>query len=97
MAYRAKLDRARHVEFASEGAFELTGYGCEQLEKETVCYGSLIHADDRDVVWDRIQKSLREKTSFKLIYRIHDREGKEKWVWEQGTPLFNESGRSHCD
>ena len=86
MAYRCHNDRNWTMEFVSKGCFALTGYSsADLLQNRTQSYGQLIHAADRDDVWNGIQQTLQEKRSFQLIYRIITAQQEEKWVWEQGV------------
>ena len=51
---------------------------------------SLIHPDDRQMVWDRVQAAIDRRTRFNLTYRIHCAGGVEKWVMETGQGIFSE-------
>jgi len=85
MAYRCANDPDWTMAFVSEGAQALTGYSRDELTgRDGVRYASLIHPADRRYVWTTIQASLAEGRSFTLEYRIHTRDGVEKWVWEKG-------------
>jgi PAS domain S-box-containing protein len=57
-----------------------------------VTYGSLIHGADRQMVWNRIQKALRDQKSFNLSYRLISADRRELWVWEQGQGIFDADG-----
>lgn len=93
MVYRCKNRKKCPMEFVSEGSLALTGYPPETFMKDgTVSYDELIHPDDREKVWKEIQKALRKGTAFQLEYRIKDAAGKEKWVWEQGQGIRDDSG-----
>jgi len=88
MAYRCSNEPDWPMEFVSEGAFDLTGYSSEQLVRgEEIEYGHLIHPDDRQMVWDAVQESVGHGSAFEIEYRIFDREGCEKWVWERGLSV----------
>jgi PAS domain S-box-containing protein/putative nucleotidyltransferase with HDIG domain len=81
------------MKFVSAGALELTGYRPEELvENRVVSYGKLIHEEDRNTVWETIQKTVKSRSKFTLEYRIVTREGLVKWVWERGQGVFAESG-----
>lgn len=90
MAYRCKNDKNWTMEFISEGCFNLTGYQSNQLvNNSSLSYTDLIHPDDRDMVWDKVQNAIKEKKSFQLVYRIITSSNKIKWVWEQGNGIFS--------
>jgi PAS domain S-box-containing protein len=92
MAYRCANDADWTVEFASEGALDLTGVPAARLMEGSVRFGDLIHPDDRTRVWDEIQAALAENRPFELTYRIVTPGGREKWVWEQGRAIPPEDG-----
>jgi two-component system sensor histidine kinase UhpB len=90
MAYRCRNDSQWRMEFVSDGCSELTGYPApELLENRGVAYGDIIHPDDRQAVWDQIQRALAERRRFQLEYRIRTAQGEERWVWEQGVGIFS--------
>lgn len=93
MAYRCRNDRDWTMEYISEGAAKLTGYAVEDLRNSTVIsYAQVIHPDDREPVWEAVQKAVRARTTFELNYRIVTAGGGVKWVWEQGCGVFSDSG-----
>jgi PAS domain S-box-containing protein len=98
MAYRCRNDEQWTAEFVSEGCLELTGYRpAELIDNQTVAYADLIHPDDQDDVWRDVQDALAEDRPFKLVYRIHTRNGREKWVWEQGRAVTTAEGQERLE
>ena len=90
MAYRCLNDKNWTMEFVSEGGIELTGYDPTDLVcNHTISYNSLIHPEDREIVWDKIQPALQKKQSFQVSYRIITKDKKEKWVFEQGIGIYS--------
>jgi len=93
MVYRCRNDQDWTMEFVSEGCQGLTGYPPEDLmENRRVAYAQLIHPADRQMVWETVQAALEKKHPFQLTYRIATASGEEKWVWEQGRPIFAPTG-----
>ncbi|MGL4408202.1 MAG: sensor domain-containing diguanylate cyclase, partial [Zoogloea sp.] len=93
MIYRGQNDRRWTIEFASEGCFELTGYTpLELVDNHTASLADLIHPEDRDYVWGFVQMRLTRREQYELNYRIVDREGRVRWVWEQGRGLYSSKG-----
>lgn len=96
MVYRCLNDPDWPVDFASQGALQLTGYTPQQLMDGEPAYGSLIHPQDREAVWQEVQGALRERRQFQLTYRIITATGEEKWVWEQGAGVYEPDGTLRC-
>ena len=93
MAYRCLNDEFWTMKFVSEGCLDLTGFPPDHLlENHRTNYAELIHPDDRQMVWDKIQSSLERRSQFNLTYRIHCADGKEKWVLEIGQGVFSDTG-----
>jgi PAS domain S-box-containing protein len=93
MAYRCANDGQWTMEFVSAGSWLLTGYQPSDLiDNAAVSYATLIHPEDRGRVWETIQSSLRTRRPFQLTYRILPAYGPEKWVWEQGSGIFDDDG-----
>ena len=90
MAYRCRNDPDWTFVFASDGCLSLTGYNSADLVGNAkIACGSLIHEDDRQMVWDTIQIALKNKRPFNLTYRITTADQRELWVWEQGQGIFD--------
>ena len=91
MAYRCANDGQWTMEFVSAGSRLLTGYQPSDLiDNAVVSYADLIHPEDRERVWETIQSSLRTRHPFQMTYRILPAYGPEKWVWEQGSGIFDD-------
>jgi PAS domain S-box-containing protein len=93
MAYRCTCDPGWPVVFASEGSVELTGYEPEALMSGRVSTEAMTHAEDRPRLLEEVDRAIEEHRSFELAYRIRARDGKEKWVWEKGMGVYDESGK----
>lgn len=93
LLYRCRNDPDWTMQFLSEGTRELTGYTPAELtgEDEPV-FADLIHPDDRQRVWRRVQEAVERGTSFNLEYRLRTRDGEEKAVWEHGRGVRPETG-----
>lgn len=93
MAYRCKNDSDWTMEFVSAGVEDLTGYPNEDLiENRKISYANLIHPDDRSYVWNSIQEAIRKQEKFEMRYRILVADHQEKWVWEKGQGIFEDTG-----
>ena len=93
MVYRCLLNRKWTMEFVSEGCFSLTGYKPEDFINDSkISYNDIINSEDRDRVWIEINYAIEKKKPFTILYRIHTRNGFERWLWEKGRGIYNESG-----
>ena len=85
MAYRCRNERGWTMEFMSQGVEELTGYGPDKLvNSKDLSYADLIHPEDREEVWETVQRAVGDDAAFTLTYRIRCADGEERWVWEKG-------------
>ncbi|HQJ09793.1 MAG TPA: histidine kinase, partial [Deltaproteobacteria bacterium] len=50
------------------------------------------HPDDREFVWGSVQRSLKARERFQIMYRIVTPKGRVKWVWEKGMGIFSPEG-----
>ncbi|MDH4161969.1 MAG: PAS domain S-box protein [Nitrospirota bacterium] len=91
MAYRRRDDGDWTMEFVSEGCHPLTGYRSGDLVGNlTVSYGSLIHPEDRGIVYRIMRDSIDQGRKYRITYRIFSAEGELKWVWEQGQAIMSD-------
>lgn len=90
MAYTCLNNPDWDMDYMSAGCVDLLGYTPDELVgNEFLCYKDIIHPDDRQFVWDEIQRAVKENSSFELEYRIITKCGKEKWVWEKGKRVLS--------
>ena len=93
IVYRCRNDIDYTMEFLSEGTRELTGYSPKELLRNNkTSYGSIIHIDDRDFVWKKIQSAIEKRQHYQFIYRIITKSGEVRWVWEKGAGLYSQDG-----
>jgi len=93
MVYRCLNVRSWTMKFVSEKSFELTGYTPEELIDDlVVSYEALILPEFRDEVWEKWQTAISNRANIALEYKIKTKDGKIKWVFEQGKAVFSENG-----
>lgn len=93
MVYRCKNDRNWTMEFVSDGCLSLTGYNPEDIiGNRRVSFAQIIHPDDEDKLWSKIQSSLQNQQPFECVYRIIMRTGEIKCISEQGRGIFSVNG-----
>jgi PAS domain S-box-containing protein len=94
IAYRCQNTPDWPMEFISKGCRELTGYEDKDFLSKSDLWHTIIHPDDRESVWSQVQESLAQHRNYHLEYRIRTAEGREKWVWEQGSGIFDSAGNA---
>ena len=93
MVFRCAIDAQWTMHFVSDGSRELTGYCPDELEYNKLTSLEMItHPDDRARVRQAISGVLEGKGRYRLQYRIHHRDGHEKWVLERGAVVRDEQG-----
>jgi len=94
IVYRCKADATFSMEFASQGSVKLLGYEpAELLGTGKNAYQNIVNPADRKDMLLQVEKSAAARRPFSFIYRVRASDGQEKWVWEQGEGVFDESGR----
>lgn len=97
MAYRCQNDRDWTMLLVSQGATALTGYHPDELVKSRVIsFGELVHPEDFPRLSAAAQRAVEERCPFRVTYRLRHRDGRERWVWEQGQAIYTESGEPLC-
>ncbi|HYW94301.1 MAG TPA: PAS domain S-box protein [Bacteroidales bacterium] len=91
LVYQCRNDHQYTMDFISNGVELLTGYTSDDLTgNRNLSWNDLIFEADRVSVWENIQNAIKEHERFKLTYRIIDRNGEQKWVWERGAAVYNQ-------
>ncbi|MEE4363346.1 MAG: ATP-binding protein, partial [Desulfotignum sp.] len=93
MVYRCCYDRDWTMQFLSQGCSALTGYRPDDLKNNSrVSFNDLILPEDRRHVYDIWDRAVAEHIPAKLEYRIITAEKQQKWVYEQGVPVYDKTG-----
>lgn len=93
MVYRCRNDPDWTMELVSEGCFGICGYAREELEgNRVVAFGDLVHPDDQEWLWEKCQTNLDARRRCSNEYRILDRDGEVRWVWDQAQGIYGAGG-----
>jgi PAS domain S-box-containing protein len=85
LIYRCRNEPGWPMDEVAGECENLAGYSPGTIESGAVSWGEdVIHPDDREDVWDKVQKALQHGEPFELTYRIETADGQTKWVWERG-------------
>ncbi|NLD53629.1 MAG: PAS domain S-box protein, partial [Burkholderiaceae bacterium] len=94
MVYRCTYDADWTMEFVSDGALALTGFGPDDLiRNRTIPFLTLVLPQNRDRLLDRREEAIRGRRVFDIEYEIVTRDRKVKWVLEQGGGVYDDQGR----
>jgi diguanylate cyclase (GGDEF)-like protein/PAS domain S-box-containing protein len=92
MVFRCRNDAAWTMEYISAGCRRLVGYSPEELLGNSVCsYAELILEEDRAHVASTCAAALEKRERYSVEYRVRDRAGAVRWVWERGAPVLDEA------
>ncbi len=89
VVYRCANDQDWTTIYMSNEIENLVGYPASDLinnKERTVT--SFIHSDDRQMVYDNVQKALANKQPFEFEYRMIHKNGNIKWVHEKGCGVW---------
>ena len=94
MVYRCINTPKWPMEFVSPGSLGTIGYPPERFMAQgdqlpEIFFGDLIIPEDQAHVWDVVQKAINDHEPYELHYRIYDADGRLRWMWEQGNPIFD--------
>ncbi len=90
IAYSCKNISTWDMIYISDSCEIITGYTSQEFTQSYgISFGTLIHADDRQYVYDTIQNALAQRSKFQLEYRIITKFNKILYVWEQGQGIFS--------
>jgi len=71
----------------------LTDYTNEEFERELFETGSIIHPEERDMVFESNKNLKLSRTSKTLLYRIITKSGSIRWLEDRKTSVFSPSGK----
>lgn len=93
MLYRSRNTLDWSMEYVSQGCFEITGYSPESLiNNAEQSFGSLIHPDDSEAVWEQVQIALQRHEDFHMGYRLIKCDGSTVWVTDKGKGTYSMTG-----
>lgn len=87
---KVSLDLDRHILYASNGIYELTGFYPDEIE--TLDCRNLVATESFEEFALSWRRSFTRKSLFSLEYCIVDRQGRKKNVWEKGNFFEDDRG-----
>jgi len=95
IAYLCKNDKNYSIIFVNKAVKKLTGYSASDFIKGKIHLANIFHPEDKDNIFEKVDKALQAKKQFKLEYRIITKEGSIKWVRESGNGVYKDQKLQH--
>ncbi|AFZ20461.1 PAS domain S-box protein [Allocoleopsis franciscana] len=93
IVFSCASDPAWSMTYLSEGCLSLTGYNSEELiGNRSVSFDAITHPEDLPQVLASIDTGVAQKQPYVVEYRIRTKSGQEKWLWEKGHGVFDDTG-----
>ncbi|MBB4867702.1 PAS domain S-box-containing protein [Pseudomonas nitritireducens] len=92
IAFRVLPDDAWNVLFVSDAVEAVTGWSANDFSSGRITFGQLYHPDDQAAVNAEVRRAIAERRSYVVEYRLFDRSGTERWIWEGGSACYDEAG-----
>ncbi|MFA7625803.1 MAG: ATP-binding protein [Candidatus Kapaibacterium sp.] len=86
--YLCKNDEKFTTIYANANILGLFGKSSEEFVNQKVFFTDFYHPDDKNYIFEEVDKALEEQRSFRLIYRIKSENDTYKWVEERGGGIF---------
>lgn len=90
--YRCKMTPDWPMEYISQGCLELTGYTDQEFYQNQITWGKLVVAEDKKRIFRQIAEAVAAKQPYQIEYRIVDRAGNIRWMWEKGCGVYDAQG-----
>ena len=94
IAYRCGVRAPWHMTFISDAVMEVTGYASGCFLAGDLTWEDLIEATERTAVADQVAGALKRRERFNLRYRIRNRSGELRWVYDRGGAVYSETGEA---
>lgn len=79
-------------EWWSPKFYELLGYEFEEIEPNLKTFESLLHPDDREQTFAKVEEHFKHDGPFSAEYRLRSKSGEYRWFLGNGQVQRNESG-----
>jgi PAS domain S-box-containing protein len=93
LVYRSEVKPPWRVTHMSEGAMPLTGHPASDFLDGRLSFGSLIVAEDFEVVAAVVADGVAHHRPFEIEYRIHHANGDLRWAYEKGQAIYGENAQ----
>lgn len=90
VVYSCKPDSSRMMTFVSNEVFQLTGHPPESFLSKFVSWSDLVFEEDKQKVRNTVIDSLSSGDSYAIQYRIVNKDGTIRWIYDCGQALYND-------
>lgn len=91
IVYRCENTKDWPMTYLSPNVKNIIGYSAEEFYSKKISFGrDIILHEDQDRIWSEVQKAIQNKTSYDFTYKIKNKTGQIRYVWEQGRPIYND-------
>ncbi|MBY6186395.1 PAS domain S-box protein [Marinobacter hydrocarbonoclasticus] len=95
VVYRCALDDDWTMAFISDHIKDLSGYPAKEfLNNVKRSFASLVHPDDSTTLTETVHAAVASGESWALEYRILNRRGQVRWVYEKGRAHYDDEGKA---
>ncbi len=63
----------------------------ELQNNRVVSFASLIHEADQEQLYLAVQKAIQRREPYQVVYRLHHRDGSDRWMCEQGQAVMGDA------
>jgi PAS domain S-box-containing protein len=93
LLYRCKNDLQWTMSFISQQCIAITGYTPDEfIDNKTLSFNDIIAPEYQEIIWNKWQDVINKKSTFTFEYQIIHKSGERRWVYESGSPIFDEHG-----
>ncbi len=86
--YLCRNDEAYSMLYINDHIEIISGYPRSDFLSGKVEISSLFHPDDREAIFETVNRSIAARKSFELEYRLRHRSGEWRWIHETGIGLY---------
>jgi PAS domain S-box-containing protein len=92
VVYSALPDELSSSLFVSGKILELTGYEADEFIKKPELWDSILHPEDRNAVWEKIEEHRAKRKPINVRYRIITKDNCIKWVLDKADIVTKDNG-----
>ncbi|MDQ2656371.1 MAG: PAS domain-containing protein [Bacteroidota bacterium] len=88
--YLCRNDKAFSMLYINDHIEVITGYPSGDFLSGKIEIASLFHPDDREAIFETVNRSIAERKSFQIEYRLRHTSGEWRWIHETGIGLYED-------